>query len=418
MSRLRKLLRWPVLGLLALTLLAEGRDALHLSPAQEAAAPYLYDLVQWQAANFLSKWVHRLATAWPWSSPSEEQRQGELAEYFRLGEQVDRLQSELKEAAARPVGGARARLGELESELKQVRASRLRLRNGVEETLEGAISAVLSEEDIASWGELIFPPVDIRLSEPPKLLVTSPRDRILRTHDVLLDPNVEVPLMEQVEGQLLRGSNLSALVVDLGGLATYPASLLNDQPLLWTLQTSAHEWLHHYLFFRPLGQSMFKSPDLQSLNETVADMAGREIGARAFRRLGGTPPPTSAGEPEADAGGQSAGSFSLEREMRKTRLRVDELLAKGKVEEAEGYMEQRRLFFAENGAYIRKLNQAYFAFHGTYAESAASVSPIAGQLRRYRNLVPDLGGFIKSLSGVSSYPKFLDELERLEAKAR
>ena len=43
------------------------------------------------------------------------------------------------------------------------------------------------------------------------------------------------------------------------------------------------------------------------------------------------------------------GQFDYNREMRQTRLRVDELLAEGKVEEAEAYMEERRQLFVEQG---------------------------------------------------------------------
>ena len=176
---------------------------------------------------------------------------------------------------------------DLEERLDEIRSRRNRLRNDIEETLEATISSVISEEGLGAFGEFIFPPVDIRLTEPPKLLVTSPRDRIQRTHDVLLKSEIRVEQREEVEQKLLERSDLSALVVDIGGLATFPASLPNDQPLRWTLQTSAHEWLHHYFFFRPLGQNLSKSGDMQTLNETMANIAGREIGDRAFEMLGG-----------------------------------------------------------------------------------------------------------------------------------
>ena len=97
--------------------------------------------------------------------------------------------------------------------------------------------------------------------------------------------------------------------------------------------------------------------------------------------------------------------------MHSTRLRVDELLAGGLIEEAEAYMEERRQLFVEHGFSIRKLNQAYFAFHGTYAESPTSVSPIAGELRELREAGGDLRSFIRLVSAVSSYPEFRAVLE-------
>jgi hypothetical protein len=68
------------------------------------------------------------------------------------------------------------------------------------------------------------------------------------------------------------------------------------------------------------------------------------------------------------------------------------------------------------GHRLRKLNQAYFAFHGTYAESPASLSPIGGQLKELRILVPSVGAFVRTVSGVSSYQGFLDLLERLRSE--
>ena len=138
---------------------------------------------------------------------------------------------------------------------------------------------------------------------------------------------------------------------------------------------------------------MLDDADMQTLNETVADIAGREIGDRAFLRLGGViDEPESAGSQNPDEPlASDEERFEFDAEMRETRLRVDELLAQAKVEEAEAYMEERRRLFLENGFHIRKLNQAYFAFHGTYAESPSSVSPIDDQLQEFRELVPELG---------------------------
>ena len=111
-------------------------------------------------------------------------------------------------------------------------------------------------------------------------------------------------------------------------------------------------------------------------------------------------------------------AFDFDVEMRKTRRRVDDLLADGSVEEAESYMEERRKLFVANGFNIRKLNQAFFAFHGTYAESPTSVSPIGDQLHQLRDRMPDLGTFIGTVSRMSSYDKFLETLQRLKATDR
>ncbi|MDP6452715.1 MAG: hypothetical protein QF898_05350, partial [SAR202 cluster bacterium] len=297
---------------------------------------------------------------------------------------------------------------------------REQLRPDVEEALESAISAIAQKQRLGALAELVFPPVDIRLTEPPKVLITSPRERIQRTHDVLIDPRVQVEDRESMESQLLESDDLSALVVDIGGVATYPASLYSGGDIEGTLRIAAHEWLHHYLFFKPLGQNMFESSEMQILNETLADLAGREIGNLAFQlpsiaatlKDSNIPVANFSGTQEDE--GTRLEKFDFRIEMRETRAQVDELLSKGKIEEAESFMEERRLDFVANGFNIRKLNQAYFAFNGTYADSAASSSPIADQLKRYRDSTSDVGAFVKKVAGFSSYQEFLNGLYELD----
>ena len=159
---------------------------------------------------------------------------------------------------------------------------------------------------------------------------------------------------------------------------------------------------------------MFTSAEMVTLNETLADIVGREIGDRAREMLleGEALPPSPCLSPDGDCAtplpAPESGRhdrdehFGFNEEMRETRLRVDELLAGGNVGEAEAYMKERRLFFVENGYPIRRLNQAYFAFHGTYAENAASSSPIAGTAAQVQGAVarpadvrPEDGGHIE-----------------------
>ena len=70
-------------------------------------------------------------------------------------------------------------------------------------------------------------------------------------------------------------------------------------------------------------------------------------------------------------------------------------------------MEARRLVFADNGYFLRKLNQAYFAFHGSYADRPTAVSPIGDQVRQVREQSATLKEFIETMSRVSSYDDLL-----------
>ena len=84
--------------------------------------------------------------------------------------------------------------------------------------------------------------------------------------------------------------------------------------------------------------------------------------------------------------------------MHTTRVKTDELLAAGKIEEAEAYMEARREIFWQNGYTIRKLNQAYFAFHGAYADIPAFENPIGNAIQSLRDSSPSLEAFLKTVS--------------------
>jgi len=174
------------------------------------------------------------------------------------------------------------------------------------------------------------------------------------------------------------------------------------------VEVVAHEWIHNYLTLRPLGISYIASPALRTMNETVASIAGKEIGSALIARYypefvpkpapanpdgAETKPPT---EPEAPP------VFDFQMEMRITRQHTDQLLADGKIEEAEAYMEARRVVFWENGYRLRKLNQAYFAFHGAYADhpsgGAAGEDPVGAAVRKLRSESSSLAEFINRMS--------------------
>ena len=102
--------------------------------------------------------------------------------------------------------------------------------------------------------------------------------------------------------------------------------------------------------------------------------------------------------------------FDFRAEMHETRVKADELLAEGKIEEAEAYMEARREVFWENGYLIRKLNQAYFAFHGAYADSpggAAGEDPVGPAVRALREQSDSLADFINTIAWMTSFDELL-----------
>ena len=99
--------------------------------------------------------------------------------------------------------------------------------------------------------------------------------------------------------------------------------------------------------------------------------------------------------------------------MHTTRVHVDELLAAGKITEAETYMEQRRQVFWDNGYPIRKLNQAYFAFYGAYANvpgGAAGEDPVGPAVRALRAQSSSLTAFLETIAQMSSFQQLQNAL--------
>src|SRR3990172_1445071 len=93
-SMLHRIVSRLLLALLVAMALVRGDDVLRLSPAREAAIPYLYSIAQWELANFPSKWLHKAATMLPWADTSLEARRGAVEEYFRLGRENGALLAE------------------------------------------------------------------------------------------------------------------------------------------------------------------------------------------------------------------------------------------------------------------------------------------------------------------------------------
>jgi len=153
-------------------------------------------------------------------------------------------------------------------------------------------------------------------------------------------------------------------------------------------------------------------------------MAGKEIGLAVLKRYypelvppeekpqleGEQPSLEETEEPE----------FDFRKEMNRTRVHVDELLAQGKIEEAEVYMEARRVFFWENGyRNLRKLNQAYFAFHGAYADTpggaaGASEDPVGAAVRALRAQSASLAEFLNRISWMVSLEQLQQAVQSAE----
>ena len=370
-------------------------------PISKAAAPFTYDLTGWEVRHLLNRWLYEIGHLFD-DGPSVEEENETLRQYFALAPEVASLERELAEASD----------GSLQSTLEEKRREHKRLENKVEAILEKRLSSVVEDEGLTtslplfSKVRFVFPPLDFEFDQPPRLLVISPRDRISLDRSILLRRGLTGEQVTALEGETA-ATGVSSLVVNLGGIATYPSTVREYASYEDVLETAAHEWLHQYLFFHPLGSRYFDNEALRTLNETVANIGGREIADLVHQRF---PLPQSSFVAADEEREEPRIDFRAE--MYELRLEVDRLLSEGKIGQAEALMEEKRKFLAENGFYIRKINQAYFAFHGLYADTPASSSPIGPKMQELRRLSPSLGDFIRSVAEITSE----EDLDRLLAE--
>ena len=412
--------RW-ILALLLATLLmgltAEGPPPASISTrARYLLAEDQFNFVGWELEALLSKLAYTLVV--PQRYMDAPTRHDFLLEYLTLVSDAQRLEGEIYRVYADPeIEDAAAATVEQRARLAEMRADEDVRQPFAEAILEEQVACLLVDEGFGALGQEI-PPVRARFTPLPLLLVISPRDHIEKIFSLGLRAGLGATRREAIESEIEAQFDVSALVTGIGGMAAYPSMLLESSSLNWLTNVTAHEWTHHYLTPRPLGWNYNASPEARTINETVASIMGEEIGRKVIARYYPEllPPEPVPEELEEEPLTPEPPAFDFQSEMRETRVRVDELLAQGKIEEAESYMEDRRRKFVAHGYHIRKLNQAYFAFHGAYAEKpgAAGEDPIgpAGQELRARN--SDLNVFVTEIAQVTTLVELQALLEETE----
>ncbi|HLF89187.1 MAG TPA: hypothetical protein VI451_09600, partial [Anaerolineales bacterium] len=281
-----------------------------------------------------------------------------------------------------------------------------------ESVLQSQLLYVLKEMGLTIGGEAI-PPILYHSTAIPHALILSPRDVIRQDENISISPDITIDEQVALEDEVENTLNVSALVVPIGGVGTYPTMVAQTSNLNWLAEVVAHEWTHNFFTLRPLGISYINSPELRTMNETAASLAGNELGRAVIARFypdllppEEPPPPPPSEEPTPEPEPPPEPVFNFNAEMHETRVNADKLLAEGKIEQAERYMELRRRFFWDNGYRIRKLNQAYFAFYGAYADEpggAAGTDPVGEAVRLLRAQSATLADFLNTISWMYSF---------------
>ncbi len=414
--------RWTVgllLIALLLTLTAEGPPPSSLeAQVGRLLVDRRFDFASWEVKTVMGKLTHALLA--PQRYMDEPSRRDFFLDYLELLADIQRLNREIHHVYANPaVEDPEAATVALRARLGELRAQEEARQWLAEAILEEQSACILVGEGFGVLNQEL-PPVSIHFTPLPLLLVVSPRDRIERILSLDLHPGLDAAQREAIEEQVDTTYDVSSLVTGIGGLSAYPAMILESSSLNWIAEVTAHEWTHHYLTTMPLGWNYNAAPETRTINETVASIVGKEIGrlmvARYYPEFLPPQPEEAEERPGESLPPSEPPAFDFRAEMRRTRIRVDELLEQGKIEEAESYMEERRKEFVAQGYYIRKLNQAYFAFHGAYADQpgAAGEDPIGPAVRELRARSPDLYTFVTRVGRVTTWDELRALLEEVE----
>ena len=376
------------------------------SSLKSITEPYRFSIMQWE--------LQALPELFGNDEPFDGNKTGSVTEYFTTVQRIAKLKAVIN--ASNAGNNAQDDLSSLKAELTKLQQQNRTLADAVEGIIEIQLSEVLAQQGIFnpldSYFNLehVLPPLRFELEEPPYLLVVSPRDRIDSIREIMLRQSLSTEAMENIEAEVDQ-LDVSSLVVELGGFAAYPSFVSSKGDLRFTIDAAAEEWLHQYLAFTPLGfkyildlTGISRDYEIATMNETLVGIVSEEIGAMVYEKYY-SQQGKDATPPETDA------DFDFNREMRGIRKAVDVYLAQGEVEQAEVFMTAKRRYLADNGYYIRKLNQAYFAFHGAYADSPTSISPIGDEMKQLREQGDSLADFLETAATMSSRQDLKDSIK-------
>ncbi|MBA4715472.1 MAG: hypothetical protein ACJ0GV_02715 [Dehalococcoidia bacterium] len=254
----------------------------------------------------------------------------------------------------------------------------------------------LYNQDMDYIFNIIFPTPEFTVGNSPKLLVTSPRNKIERQSELLINSKIDLNSIEKIEKKIKDEENLSSVVIDIGGIAAYPAIVKESNNPKKLFLTFGHEWLHQYLIFYPLGRSYFSDIKMKEINETLANIFSEKLLISLCLKE------FELKEAICSIKYKEKNEFDYSNFMKNLREDVDNFLLQKKILAAEELMKNATLELNNNGYNIRKINQAWFAFNGTYADSPSSTSNVDDELLKFIDSQPSLKEAIDKLRNIKS----------------
>jgi hypothetical protein len=348
-----------------------------------------------------------------------------VREMINLVEERGYLEWELNTLLADPsIEQLQENINEKQVQLNGVLDELENIRPIAESILQKQLSSVIAEMNLDILGQAV-PPVLFHSTPLPWALIVSPRAQIGQEANISLQVEMSLPDQIALEDEVAGNLDVATLVVPVGGIGSYPTMIAQSSNLNWLAEVIAHEWIHNYLTLRPLGFLYNRSQELRTMNETVASIAGKELGRALIARFYPERAPSEIvpAPPNPELNSEQASIeaiepvFDFRTEMHSTRIQVDALLNEGLIVEAEQYMEQRRLLFWAQGYAIRKINQAYFAFYGSYADveaGPAGEDPVGDAVRRIWVSANSLSDFVNQLALITNSDELFLLSETLE----
>ena len=381
-----------------------------------------FDYVEWMANAAVLK-MRAASISLPQTLNREEQKQV-VVEYFKTTQFILEKEHLLSQIYADPsIQNKDAATETVRTDLAELYKRQEQIAPLAEAILQDQVTQVLVEQGLTVGGQPI-PNVWYHATPLPMALVISPRDHIEQTANISVNTDLTVDEQVKLEENVSKGLNVSSLVVQIGGVGVYPTMVARTTNLNWLLSTIAHEWIHNYLTQRPLGMLYGETPELRTMNETTASIAGDEIGAMVIEKFYPELKPAASFPTlqlvslpfdRPDPGTLERPPFDFRAQMHETRVNADALLAAGKIDEAEAYMEARRQLFLQNGYLLRKINQAYFAFNGAYADvpgGAAGEDPVGPAVRALREQSTSLKDFINTIAWMWSFEQLQETVKQ------
>lgn len=408
--------RGLMLCLLLLLLTGEGPSTRsQIVRLKQLSGPLQFDFVTWEIATLARKIAYGLLA--PQRFMTDADRARFVLTYLDHVAEAQQLSADIERSYADPqIADPTQATAPQRDSLAALRQRLDREAPLAEAILGEQVSQVLTEGGFGHLSQIV-PPVSGTFTPLPYLLIVSPRARIESLFQAELQAGLDAGQQQELETRVESAEpDLSAYVTAIGGLSAYPAMLLETADLDWATDVIAHEWTHHTLLRAPLGWYYERSAEARTINETAAsllgDWAGQEVVRRFYAPLRPTekplPEPLTLPPREADAPFET---FDFHAAMHEIRVTVDRLLAEGRIPEAEAYMEERRQYLVAQGYRLRRLNQAYFAFHGAYANQpgASGEDPTGAAVRRLWAVSPTPAAFIQHIGWATT----LEAVEQL-----